>query len=419
MNRTATIPTQHSKSDWLTRLGRRLVLKHLDRLEHGRLTVIEHGREWRFGGNCSVCPVEARLEVLDPAMYAAFAFGGSVAAGESFMRGEWRSDDLVAVTRIFAANLELLETVDRGLARLKTPLRRLLHRLNDNTKRGSRKNISAHYDLGNDFFRLFLDESLMYSSCVFPDEESTLEEASWHKNELLCRKLGLTADDHLLEIGTGWGGFAIHAARRYGCRVTTTTISREQFQEAKKRVHGAGLQDRVELLMEDYRDLNGSYDKLVSIEMIEAVGHQYLDNYFAKCSSLLKSGGIMALQAITIPGQRYQKATKTVDFIKRYIFPGGFLPSIEAITRSVSHKTDLEFFHIENIGLHYAETLRHWRERFNARLDQVRQLGYPETFIRMWEYYLCYCEGGFRERVIGTSQLVLTKPHHRGPLRAS
>ncbi|MBT8136538.1 MAG: cyclopropane-fatty-acyl-phospholipid synthase family protein [Gammaproteobacteria bacterium] len=413
MNSVA-IKRSTARESWLDRLGRRLVLAQLSRLRDGQLIIKDPAGEHTFGQPTERCPLSASIEVVDTSMYAEFAFGGNVAAGESYMRGMWRADDLAKVTQIFSANLAVLQDVERGVgARLKSFARRRLHGLNKNSRSGSQRNIRAHYDLGNEFFRLFLDESMMYSSAVFPEADASLEDASFHKNELLCKKLALRPDDHLLEIGTGWGGFAIHAARRFGCRVTTTTISAEQHAEAQKRVQQAGLTDRVELLTTDYRDLEGQYDKLVSIEMIEAVGHHYLDTYFQKCASLLKPDGLMALQAITVPAQRYEYARDNVDFIKRYIFPGGFLPSVEAIAGAVKRRTDMEFAHLEEIGMHYGETLRHWRDRFASQLAEVRRQGYPETFIRMWEYYLCYCEGGFRERVIGATQLVLAKPGYR------
>ena len=282
-----------------------------------------------------------------------------------------------------------------------------------NTLQGSRKNIAAHYDLGNEMFALFLDDTMMYSCAIFEHPQMSLQQASIEKLERVCRKLELQPGDHLLEIGTGWGGLALHAARHYGCRVTTTTISHEQYRMALQRVEQAGLGDRITVLCEDYRNLSGEYDKLVSIEMIEAVGHAYFDTYFEQCSRLLKSDGLMLLQSITIADQRYAAAKRSVDFIQRYIFPGGCLPSVAVLSDSVARNTDMRMLHLEDIGPHYATTLKRWRQRFMARLDSVRALGYPEEFIRMWEYYLCYCEGGFRERAIGTVQVLLGKPLNR------
>ena len=353
--------------------------------------------------------------MLHPQTYADAAFGGTVGGGEAFMRGHWRSDDLTSLIRLFIVNREVLETMEGGAAIATAPLRRVLHWLNRNSPDGSRRNIAAHYDLGNDLFALFLDETMAYSCGIFEHDDSTLHEAQIAKFERICRKLHLSPSDHLLEIGTGWGGLAIHAATRYGCRVTTTTISREQHDWAAERVRAAGVSDRVTLLLDDYRDLRGRYDKLVSVEMIEAVGHQFLDTYTARCSQLLEPHGAMLLQAITIQDQLYEQALGSVDFIQRFIFPGSFIPSVTAITDSVRRATDMKIFHLEDIGPHYATTLRAWRERFFARLDDVRRLGYPEEFIRMWHFYLCYCEGGFRERQLGDVHMLLTKPRCRLP----
>jgi cyclopropane-fatty-acyl-phospholipid synthase len=254
---------------------------------------------------------------------------------------------------------------------------------------------------------------MMYSSAVFEREDMSLEEASEAKLDRICRKLELSAEDHVLEIGTGWGGFAEYAARHYGCRVTTTTISREQYEFARQRIEAAGLSDRVELLLKDYRDLDGEYDKLVSIEMIEAVGHEYMDTYFDQCARLLRKDGMMLLQAITIADQRYQTALKSVDFIQRYIFPGGFLPSMTAMLDSVTRTTDMRIYHLEDIGEHYAETLKHWREGFARNLNRIWSMNYGEEFLRMWHYYYCYCEGAFRERAIGNVQVLFVKPGSR------
>lgn len=287
------------------------------------------------------------------------------------------------------------------------------HFFNRNTKEGSRNNISAHYDLGNGFFTLFLDQSMMYSSAIYPQCDASLAEAAEFKLQRVCEKLQLKPQDHLLEIGTGWGGLAIYAATHYGCRVTTTTISREQYDFACARIKSLGLEDRIKVLFDDYRDLQGQFTKLVSIEMIEAVGHEHYDQYFSTCSALLAPDGLMLIQAITIADQRYEQAKKSVDFIQRYIFPGGSLPSIAVIAESIKRNTDLTIVQMEDIGEHYAQTLKHWREAFLAKLEQVRAQGFDERFIRMWEFYLCYCEGGFMERSIGTAQLLFAKPGYR------
>ena len=355
----------------------------------------------------------ATIQVLDARFYRAIAIGGSMGAGESFRDGYWACDDLVGLIRIFARNMQASEDLGGYWNSLLDLGRKVYHRMNRNTRLGSRRNIAAHYDLSNDFYSLFLDETMTYSSGVFPDEDSSMSEASIEKYDRICRKLRLTAGDDVLEIGTGWGGFALHAVKNYGCRVTTTTISRQQHDYAKQRFASGGIGDRVTLLLSDYRDLSGQFDKLVSIEMIEAVGHEYFDTFFSKCSALMKPDALFALQAITIPDQRYERYRKSVDFIQRYIFPGGCLPSLGAITRSVGKVTDLQFVHMEDFAEHYGRTLKSWRQGFHANADRIRELGMTEQFLRLWEYYFCYCEGAFREKQIGVAQLLLQKPGNR------
>ncbi len=387
---------------------RQLVFGRLQKLEHGAVVVKEGKHSWLFGD--AECTTPAILMVRSPKFYRRIVTGGGLGAAESYIQGEWDSTDLCELLQVLGRNSSVLSSVNGTLANLLKPIRLAANWFQRNTKAGSRRNISAHYDLSNDFFALMLDPSMTYSSAVFARPEMTLAEAQHEKYDRICRKLDLKPADHVLEIGTGWGGMAIHAAKNYGCRVTTTTISAQQHQLAKARIHEAGLEDRITLLQQDYRDLTGSYDKLISIEMIEAVGEQYLPGYFAQCSKLLKPDGAMALQAITIPDHRFDAYRRSVDFIQRYIFPGGFLPSIGAIGKSLAKSTDFRFFHSEDFGPHYAETLLQWRENFWQAIDRVRQLGFDRRFIRTWEYYLCYCEAGFRERLIGVSQLVLTKP---------
>jgi cyclopropane-fatty-acyl-phospholipid synthase len=412
---TVDAPARPDHGSWLQRLGRRLFLERLAGLREGELTVIDGEGRHTFGRRTPGCNLRATIEVLHPQTYADAAFGGTVGGGEAYLRGLWRADDLTAVIRLMLVNRDVMQSMEGGAALLTAPLRRSLHWLNRNSPDGSRRNIAAHYDLGNDLFALMLDETMAYSCAVFERDDATLHEAQVAKFERICRKLQLSPEDHLLEIGTGWGGFAIHAASRYGCRVTTTTISREQHDWAREKIAAAGVQDRVTLLLDDYRDLRGRYDKLVSIEMIEAVGARYLDTYTAQCARLLEPHGAMLLQAITIQDQVYEEALKSVDFIQRFIFPGSFIPSVTAITDSVRRATDLKVFHLEDIGPHYATTLRRWRENFFARLPEVHRLGYPDAFVRMWDYYLCYCEGGFLERQLGDVQMLLTKPRCRLP----
>jgi len=406
-------PATSLKPHFLDGLAVRAVHARLEGIRDGRITVLERGARRVFGAPSTRCPLEATIEVRDPRFWSELAFGGSIGAGEAYMAGYWSADDLTALVRILLANREVLDGMETGLARLTAPLQKALHWLNRNTRAGARRNIAAHYDLGNDFFALFLDPTMMYSCAIFAHPEMSLEEAQRLRLECVCRKLDLEPTDHLLEIGTGWGGMAIYAAQRTGCRVTTTTISREQYALARERVAAAGLEDRVTVLLEDYRDLQGRYDKLVSLEMIEAVGHPFFDTYFAQCGRLLKDDGLMMLQAITIADQRYEAARRSVDFIQRHIFPGSTIPSVTAMLGSITRRSDMKLVDLEDIGPHYATTLRRWRENFFARLDEVRALGYPETFIRMWEFYLCYCEGGFEERAIGDVQMLLAKPGNR------
>lgn len=405
----------------MDRLARRLVLGVLSGIQHGRLSVEEQGEVHLFGDVAADATPVAHISVQHPSAWRDILLRGSVGAGEAYMLGAWSSPDLTAVIRVLVLNMATLDSMDgrRGFG-LRTAFVRAgkvalqwFHLARRNSRQGSRANISAHYDLGNEFFALFLDRRMMYSSAIFPSENASLEDASTAKLERICQRLQLSPSDHLLEIGTGWGGLAIYAARHYGCRVTTTTISREQFEYASARVAEQGLRDRVTVLLQDYRDLTGSYDKLVSVEMIEAVGHAYYRSYFQRCAALLKPDGLMLIQAITIADQRYEAARHSVDFIQRYIFPGGSLPSVEVISRHVARDTDLTIVALDDIGLHYARTLRAWHERFMARLDAVRAQGFDDIFIRMWQFYLCYCEGGFRERSIGTVQVLLAKPRCR------
>ncbi|MEK0267280.1 cyclopropane-fatty-acyl-phospholipid synthase family protein [Stenotrophomonas rhizophila] len=356
--------------------------------------------------------------VDDPGFYRAVAAQGSVGAGEAYIRGDWRCDDLVALVQLLVRNRDLLDGMERGPARIGGWLLKGWNRLRRNTREGSRRNIAAHYDLGNPFFSLFLSPDLMYSSALYASPEDTLEAASERKLARICEQLQLTAADRVVEIGTGWGGFALYAARHIGCHVTTTTISVEQYTLARQRVEAAGLQDKVTLLLKDYRDLEGQFDKLVSIEMIEAIGAQYLDTYFATLTRLLKDDGLALLQAITIEDQRYEQARRSVDYIKRFVFPGSFIPSINAIVAAKTRSSDLQLIGQLDFGPSYALTLRAWRQRFLAQLPAVRAQGFDAGFIRMWEFYLAYCEGGFLERSIGVSHLLMARPGYRPALIA-
>ncbi len=357
------------------------------------------------------------VSVSDPAFYRKVAAQGSVGAGQSYIDGDWECSDLVGLVRLLVRNRHLLDGMERGTARFAGALLHAWNQLRRNTRAGSRRNIAAHYDLGNDFFALFLSPDLMYSSALFAAEDETLEVASQRKLDQICQQLRLQPGDRVVEIGTGWGGFALHAATHYGCHVTTTTISAEQYALARQRVKDAGLHDRVTVLLRDYRDLEGQYDKLVSIEMIEAIGAQYLGTYFATLERLLKPTGLALLQAITIEDHRYQQALESVDYIKRFVFPGSFIPSLGAIMQAKTGASDLQLIQQYDFGHSYALTLRAWRKRFMAQRAQVRAQGFDERFIRMWEFYLAYCEGGFLERSIGVSHLLLARPGYRPPLQ--
>ncbi len=398
------------------RLARWLVLRLLRRIRGGQLEVVEQEQRMVFGRELGRQPPRAVLHVRSQRFYREL-LRGSVGLAESYMAGLWECNDLVSLTRVAALNVGALDTLRRVLSPVLIPVQRWLRWLVRNTPRRSRKQIAAHYDLGNELFERFLDTTMMYSCAVFPEPRSTLEEASLAKLELVCAKLALKPSDHVLEIGSGWGGFAIYAAENYGCRVTTTTISREQHAYACERVREAGLEDRVTVLLQDYRELSGSYDKLVSIEMIEAVGWQYFPTFFRRCSQLLTDDGAMLLQAIVIEDGAYEVEKAGRSFINTYIFPGGCLPSMRIIARTLARATDMRQVHLQDITAHYATTLEHWRERFLASAEHVAGLGYDERFRRLWELYLSYCEGGFRERRIQAVQLLLAKPENRGAQR--
>ena len=395
------------------KIAREAIFRLLSKLQVGSLTLHEGPCSHHFGSIDKPHEPQAEVHIHSPAVYSQMLTGGSIGSGEAYMKGYWSSPDAMDVMRIFSANLVLLNKFDASQSVFVKLALKIAHRFNRNTYKGSQLNIAAHYDLGNEFFQLFLDPTMMYSSALFSDKSASLEVASETKLDELCQQLELKSDDHLLEIGTGWGGMAIHAAKNFGCRVTTTTISQEQYDFASARVREEGLEGQITLLCEDYRNLTGEYDKLVSIEMIEAVGHDFYQNYFRICSGLLKPNGKMVIQAITMADQRYKEARDSVDFIKRYIFPGGCLPSVAVMAQHIARDTDMQIVHLRDITADYAETLAHWRQRFLANLEAVRGMGFSEEFVRMWDFYLCYCEGGFRERVISTVQLAFAKPDYR------
>jgi cyclopropane fatty-acyl-phospholipid synthase-like methyltransferase len=379
-----------------------LVLRSLLKLRHGQI----HFRgEWN-GTVGEVSDLAATIDIHNKALIDLIFKNGVLGAAEGYIRGYWSSEHLVEVIQILARNRHVLDKINQNfISQASQLVLKTWYKTRKNSLSGSRKNIAEHYDLSNDFFKLFLDSSMMYSSAVYKHKDMTLEEASDYKKELICQKLQLKPMDHLVEIGSGWGGFAIYAAQHYGCKVTTITISQAQYDEATKRIADAGLSHRVNVQLKDYRLLEGKFDKLVSIEMIEAVGEQYLSTYFNKCRALLKPNGLGLIQAITIEDARYKKALNTVDYIKRYIFPGSFIPCISVLTQAASEQ-QLCLKHLEDIGLSYAETIHQWRERFLNAKAQVLALGFDENFIRMWDFYLCYCEGGFKEGVISDVHLL-------------
>ncbi len=406
---------KNAKTDWLTTRCRNLIFKLLDQLQGVRLDIHEATGESRCFGDRALNndePAEspaAKIEVRDMSCYRDFVFGGGIGAAEAYIDGKWSSPDLTRVIRIFARAQKVTDSLESGKSFIAKFKDKLLHLMNTNSIRQAKNNIISHYDLGNDLYAGFLDERMQYSAATFENGETDLEKAQLNKLDVICKKLELAPEDHLLEIGTGWGGLAIHAAKHYGCRVTTTTISEAQYQYAKQKIEEEGLDLPVKLLRKDYRELEGKFNKLVSIEMIEAVGYQYLTSFFKKCNECLIPGGKMVLQSITIADQRLEYYRNNVDFIQKHIFPGGFLPSITEIANRTQKHTDLVINGIQDIGLDYALTLQHWRQRFLLSWQRIKPLGYDEKFKRLWLYYLCYCEGAFLERAISTVQIEFRK----------
>jgi cyclopropane-fatty-acyl-phospholipid synthase len=392
-----------------------ILLKKFKDLKFGELKIEDHSKEpvikETYGDPNTTLKI--KVTIYHSRFYSRTLLGGSIGNAESYVDGDWDCDQLTDLIRLFVLNREVLQGIDNGIGSILQPIQKYFHGLNRNTLEGSKNNIRSHYDIGNDFFKLFLDESMMYSAAIFPSKESTVFEASMNKVSKILAKLNLKPTDHLIEIGTGWGTLAIHAAKTYGCKVTTTTISREQFNYASEKIKEARLEDQITILFEDYRNLTGTFDALVSVEMIEAVGLEHLDTYFEKCSSLIKPHGVMVLQAITIRDQYYESARRSVDFIQRHIFPGSGIPSVHAMMNSITKKTNLTLTHQEDFAEHYAETLKNWARKLELNQNEIVNLGYPKFLYRLWRYYFSYCEGGFRERAIGVSQLIFEKPLHR------
>ena len=389
-------------------LARKLVRQQVSKLKTGRIVV----RDDLDTDTEVISHDDIVIDVHDMRFYVDVMMAGSNGAASAYRDGYWSCNKLTGLFQLMLRNLDSLDDMESGFASIGNWWLKRRHQARSNTRSGSRQNIHAHYDLGNEFFELMLDSTMTYSSGYFASDSSSMEEASVEKLDRICRKLNLKPSDHVIEIGTGWGSFAIHAASHYGCRVTTTTISKEQFKLASQRIRKLGLQDKIEIQLSDYRDLKGQYDKLVSIEMIEAVGDEFLPVYFGKCSQLLKDNGQACIQAITMPDQRYQQYLKNSDFIQQYIFPGSCVPSVTAMQNAVTSGSDLRISQLEDFGLHYARTLDEWHIQFKKQAAAVNELGYSEDFKRLWEYYLCYCEAGFRERYTGLVQLVLDKPAH-------
>jgi len=410
----ANIEIKKPRSFGLNRIAKQVVVSQLKKLHTGCITIKDGDEVMTFGSD-KTSALHGELVIQDSSAYRDILTGGSIGASEAFMTGDWTTPDLTALVRVMVRNMDVLDAMEGGFVNLVSkPFLKWFHYLNQNSAKGSRRNIAAHYDLGNDFFELFLDPSMMYSSGIFPRPDASMEQASLTKLKTICESLNLTQDDHVVEIGTGWGGFAVYAAKNYGCKVTTTTISEEQYKWATDWVLREGLQDKVTLLKEDYRTLTdyGQFDKLVSIEMIEAVGAKYFDTYFSTVSKLLKPKGVALIQAITIEDQRFDSALKNVDFIQRYIFPGSCIPSVQAMLTATKKNTDLNLVQLNDFGQHYAKTLKAWQDKFDENEESITQLGYSDDFKRMWRFYLSYCEGGFTERAIGVSHLLLAKPQH-------
>lgn len=416
MPQNQSIATLHIVPSVAQRLARIALFKVLSHLNFGYLTMFEQGQLVGSFGDPKA-NIKARIDVLNPKTYTRFLFQGDIGAGEAFIQQEWTSPNVTNVIRVFAMNISALDKIERRFAWLSWPLHMLGHLRRNNSKQQAKQNIAEHYDLGNELYSRFLDPLMQYSSAVYPVAGASLQAGQEHKLHRLCQMLELTEHDHLIEIGTGWGGLAIFAATHYGCQVTTTTISEEQYAYATTQVKMHGLENKVTLLKQDYRDLTGTFDKLISVEMIEAVGAKYLPQFFKQCARLLKPDGRMVLQSITIADQRMKSYNRNVDFIQRYVFPGGYLPSVELIAQMFRKHTDMSLRQLDDIGLHYADTLKDWRKAFNNRKNELVPFGYDEKFNRFWNYYLSYCEGAFRERSVSTVQLMATKSQCKTSLK--
>ena len=407
MDKVSSLNCEQS-TNWLTNIYKKLVTKAFSSIETGQVVLIEGNERTVFGDPSSV--LKATIIVNDKAMYKAFALSGSVGAGEAYILGHWSCDNLTSFIEIFAINEKQLDEFEKKFAFFSNIAHRFNHIKNKNSESGSKKNIVAHYDLGNDLYESFLSKEMLYSSAVYPTKEATLEEAQQYKLKRICEQVELQKNDSVIEIGTGWGAFAIYAATHYDCHVTTTTISDEQHDYVANKISELGLESKITLLKLDYRQLKGKYDKLVSIEMIEAVGHEYLPSFFTQCGELLKDDGAMLIQAITIGDQRYKHYLKNSDFIQQYIFPGGCLPSLNEMSEQIKNNTDMVIHTVNDIGAHYARTLADWRSRFIKSWPDLDRSKFDERFYRLWLFYFAYCEGAFRARATSTVHLMARKP---------
>ncbi len=392
---------------WWQNKCRNVLLRYLEKFTQGKLIFRDAYGEFIFGE--PEAELSADIQIKENDFYPKVVRGGGIAFAESFIEQHWQTSDLVSLLRVFAKNQQQSDALEKFTGLLSKAKNRLFHSANKNTEKQAKKNILSHYDLGNELYTEFLDTEMVYSSAVFRDKSQSLEQAQLNKFEDICNALELTESDHLVEIGTGWGGLAIYAASQYGCRVTTTTISDNQYAYAQQRINELGLSDKITLLKEDYRLLSGQYDKLVSVEMIEAVGKEYFDQFFKKCQSLVKTNGKMLIQAITIADQRYKSYSNNVDFIQRYIFPGGCLPSITELQLNLTKHTSMVTKSIKDIGLDYALTIGHWTERFLNNWQNISSNGYDDRFKRLWLYYFAYCEAGFLEKKVSTVHLLAQK----------
>ena len=399
------------KSTFLTSIFKSGLQKKFKNLKMGHISINDGDETFSFGDSSS--DEKVSVDIHSQEFYVMTGSGGALGIAEAYVAGYWSSDDVVKLFQIILRNRDILLSLEKGFAKLVKPINKMIHRGRQNTLKGSKENTLAHYDLSNDFYKLWLDPSMTYSCAFFNNDSVTLEEASIEKLDRICRKLDLSEDDSVLEIGTGWGSFSIHAAKNYGCKVTTTTISDAQFDYTRSRIKDEGLESKITLINKDYRDLDGKYDKIVSIEMIEAVGYEYIPDYFSKLSSLLKNNGLVALQGITYNDQNFEVYKNSVDFIKKYIFPGSCLISVAQIIDVIKKDTDLAMVDMEDITKHYAVTLNRWRKNFMDVIPKVKEMGYSQAFINMWEFYFLYCEAGFSERNIGDVQMIFAKSGSR------